>query len=405
MDNIAVVGGGFTGIVAAKALDARNVTIFEAAKGLGGILRDISCGEGQYLSGCQYLSSDGSWTKYFKEYEADLLYEFNHTYGSYTDIFGEISVSDKVAMPVFDGFVDVDSADLAGVKSLKDRLYLYPPQIESPMSDWFTHIGVDVARVHHSAAMGFQASRIYPRKVEALTYSIKCAEPGKDYLYGLPRETLGIPHISAKLPQRGYNHLCDQVQHELGASLQLESTVRLARSGKKISLSAQGLEHVPDLIVWTVNPVPLFRELLSYKLDSLRHTADILVGPVLNPVERPFYIQVFSKYSRIMRLFFYNIDGRGAYTIEKAHDKESDSDVLRSAQLIAEKFCEYQLGRPSARRKNFRYFAFSVNDADVLNQFESASNFDNLITPSFLSYGRDERVDSVLASLTEQKIL
>lgn len=405
MDGIAVVGGGFTGIVAAKALKAENVKIFEAASGLGGVLTDISCNEGEYFSGCQYLSTDGSWEKYFDTAAGAGLYEFEHAYGSYTDIFGEVSISEKVAMPIFDGLVDIGSTRLAGVQSLKDRLALYPAQIKNPVSAWFTYIGIDIEKVHHSAAIGFQASRVYPRKVEALARSVKKAEPEKDYLYGLPREILGKSRIRAKLPWRGYNHFCEGIRRELGDAVKLSSTVRLSKYGNKIALTVKGQEYIPDLVVWTVNPVPLFRELLSSKLDSICHVAEVLVGPVSKPVKSPFYIQVFSKNSRIMRLFFYNIDNRGAYTIEKAHDRQPDHEVIMAAQSIAKKFCEYRLGNPSARKKNNRYFAYSVDDALSINRFDKASHLENLITPNFLSYARDERVESVLASLSARGVL
>ncbi|MBM4231483.1 MAG: FAD-dependent oxidoreductase, partial [Gammaproteobacteria bacterium] len=79
---IAVVGGGFTGCMAALHASARGarVSLFEAADHLGGVLREVKFGERAFFNNCQYLSAD------LVEDEPWMsgLEMFPHEYGSLT---------------------------------------------------------------------------------------------------------------------------------------------------------------------------------------------------------------------------------------------------------------------------------------------------------------------------------
>ena len=159
MTEISIVGGGITGLAVAYSAN-KPVSVFEASSKLGGILRDLNSNGYSFFSACQYLNGGTSWLHRMGLYRG--LFEFDHSYGSYTDIFGKKVISDSFAGPIYDD-LELDygiSESLLGA-SLANRCDLFPTAISSSLKKWFTHIGVDINVTHHSAIAGFQASRIY----------------------------------------------------------------------------------------------------------------------------------------------------------------------------------------------------------------------------------------------------
>ena len=95
---IAIVGAGSVGISAKYILNRKQIdsTLYEATNDIGGLLRDITFEGRNFFAGCQYYTN--------KEISYELmpkvgLKSFAYTYGSYTDIFDEISVSTEFVGP------------------------------------------------------------------------------------------------------------------------------------------------------------------------------------------------------------------------------------------------------------------------------------------------------------------
>ena len=331
------------------------------------------------------------------------LYQFDHIYASYTDLFGKKTISDSFAGPVYEGSaLNYDNSELFSVTSLAERCDLYPSKISSPLKNWFRYIGVDVDITHNSAITGFQASRIYLVGQEKRITELKEKNSLADLIYGLPRNVIGLSSIKSFLPGKGFNNLFDDLLcHNQNVKCEKSLTVNCEILNDRISLKTKKGIFQPDLVIWTSDPTKLVSKALGIKLDSQKFLAEVLVGFLDSPVEFPFYTQVYSLESRVLRIYFYNIEGRGCFTIEKALDDQITSDVVEFCQTVIANFSNKEIKRVVLRKRNVRYFAYTIDDHKNLSRLQSQSFIKNLITPDYLSYGRDQKIESIMNQLHE----
>jgi hypothetical protein len=393
MNKVSIVGGGLTGVVAAAYLETCRVSLYEATKKLGGVLKDQSVNLDNYFGACHYFDESSAWFDQLKL--TDDFYKFTHTYGSYTDLFGHQTVSTDFPGPVFHGRVSVTTIDHASFSSLEDRLSAYPKAIEVPLLQWFRQIGIDTAITHHSASEGFQASRIYCSDMEEEISTLKRVSKISDLIYAIPHRRF----ISSLLPARGFSNFFEQVERKFSGSLLLSTACRPVISGRRIFLKNQETIFSPDLVIWTANPVWLIKMVTGESLDSLKHYAEILVGQLAKPVGAPFYVQVYSNQNSILRIFVYNLNGKGCFTIEKAYDQMKTADLLINAQSILMNFGAYAIVNCTARMRSTRYFMYSVRDQQLIHDFQVSNHIENLIVPDFLEFSRNKKIESVVARL------
>jgi len=398
MSEISIVGGGITGLAVAYLAD-KPVNVFEASKNLGGILRDLHSERHSFFSACQYLNGQSSWL-----HRAGLdktLYEFDHIYASYTDLFGKKTISETFAGPVYEGLdLNHSSYELFLGTSLADRCDLYPLEISSSLKEWFRYIGVNVDITHHSAITGFQASRIYVLGQEKKMTELKAKNTLADTIYGLPRNVLDMPSIKSFLPERGFSNLFDNfLNQNQKIRFKKNVTVNCEIFNNRLVLKTKIGSFEPYLVVWTADPTKLVSKAFGIKLNSQRFSAEVLVGFLDSSVDSPFYIQIYSVESRVMRIYLYNIEGRGCFTIEKAFDDQITGDVVEFCQTVIACFSNKKIKNVAIRKKNDRYFAYTIKDHCVLSALRSQRHIKNLITPDYLSYGRDQKIDSVMSQL------
>lgn len=399
MNDITIVGGGFTGIATALNINNKRIKLYEASNQLGGILRDHTNLNDIFFSSCQYLDANSLLLNKLQLTED--FYKFEHRYGSYTDIFGKITISKNFAGPVYTGFLDSNLIKNTKFTNLKERLMSYPTQISNPLLNWFKSIGVDSIKTHHSAISGFQADRIYCAGIHEKIFNLKSSSIIADQLYGLPREYINKKKIYSLLPLNGFNKYFDYLEKNLSITLNMKKIAKPFRVGNKVHIGNKDYKECPNLLVWTANPSPLFKELFNVKLDSMRHYAETLTGYIDRKVEIPFYIQVFSSQTSILRIYVYNINGKGCFSIEKAFDKISDNLVMENAQSIINNFFSYNFSNIISRVRSTRYFVYSVNDFKLLKYYQDNSDIDNLIFANFLEYGRNEKVKSILDQMND----
>lgn len=400
MTEIAIVGGGITGLAVAHLVN-QSVNVFEATKNLGGILRDLNSEGHSFFSACQLLNEGSSW---LNQMGLDkILYHFDHIYGSYTDIFGKKTISESFAGPVYEG-LDLNYSD-SGVfsgTSLADRCDLYPLEISSSLKNWFRHIGVDVDITHHSAITGFQASRIHALGQEEKIAELKEKNTLADSIYGLPRNVIGLPSIKSFIPEKGFNDLFDNfLSQNQNITIRKNLTVNCEILNNRLVLKTKSGVFEPDLVIWTADPTKLVSTAFGEKLDSQKFSAEVLVGYLDSAVDFPFYIQVYSVESRVLRIYLYNIDGRGCFTIEKAFDDQITCGVIEFCQTVVANFSSKKIKNVVIRKRNIRYFAYTIKDHKTLSRLQSQEHISNLITPDYFSYGRDQKIDSVLSQLHE----
>lgn len=400
MSEISIVGGGITGLAAAY-LANKSVNVFEASKNMGGILRDLNCEGHSFFSGCQYFNGESSWLLQMGLDET--LYEFDHIYASYTDLFGKKTISDSFAGPVYEGLdLNYGNSELFCGTSVADRCDLYPLEISNPLKEWFKYIGVDLDITHHSAVTGFQASRIYILGQEEKTIELKEKNALADMIYGLPRNVLGLSPIKSFLPQKGFNNLFDDFlvkTQKRNIKFQKNLTVNCEILDNRLVLKTKRGVFEPELVIWTADPTKLVSKAFGAKLDSQKFSAEVLVGYLDASVDSPFYIQVYSVESRVIRIYLYNIEGRGCFTIEKAFDDQITCDVIEFCQTVIANFSNKKIKNVVVRKRNIRYFAYTIKDHGVLCSLWSQEHIKNLITPDYLIYGRDQKIDSIMNQL------
>lgn len=398
MSDITIVGGGFTGVATALNLNNKKIKLYEASKRLGGVLRDKTNFKDIFYSSCQYFDANSSLLKNLKL--TDDFYKFEHSYGSYTDLFGKISISKNFAGPVYNDVLEKNLIKNTKFTNLKERLMSYPTQISNPLFEWFKSIGVDTLNAHHSAVSGFQADRVYCPNIHEKISKIKSRSIVADQLYGLPRENINKKKIYSLLPANGFNKYFDYLEKNLAITLNMKKIVKPFRVGNKVHIGNKDYEECPNLLVWTANPTPLFKELFNVNLDSMKHYAETLTGYLDKKVENPFYVQVFSCKTSILRIYIYNINNKGCFSIEKALDKISDNQVMEKAQSIINNFFSYNFSKIIFRVRSTRYFVYSVKDFKLIKYYQDNSDIDNLIFTNFLEYGRNEKVKSILDQLS-----
>jgi len=119
--NIAVVGAGFTGCMAALHAARRGaaVTLYETAPQIGGVLRDVDVEGQRYFNGCQYLREPALAELGLTEG----LVKFPHEYGSLTALGQPPRLLDDCAQPALDGEADIQPGPIEG--TALERLQAY----------------------------------------------------------------------------------------------------------------------------------------------------------------------------------------------------------------------------------------------------------------------------------------
>ena len=397
MKDIIIVGGGYTGIAIKGYFKSKDIKIYEASNKIGGILKDFQISNNFFFQSCQYFNSN-SFSANKLELTGD-FYKFDHNYGSYTDIFGEKIICKNFAGPVYPGSINIKPIKTKNFKSLKDRINIYPTEISFFLSQWFKKIGVNIEEAHHTVGAGFQASRIYCVDMIEKIKSIKKSSNIADQLYGLPRNNINLNKLQSLLPVSGFNKYFEHLENLWKENIKLKTICKPIKFNNKVYLKYGDKSECPNMTIWTANPTPLFKQIFDVKLDSNKHHAETLFGFLDKEIARPFYIQVFSQYSNILRIYIYNINNRGCYTIEKAFDDTDDRTVVRQAQKIISNFFSVKLLKNLARNRSLRYFVYTVRDYELINYYRKNNNIDNLIFTNFLSYGRDDKVKSIIQKL------
>lgn len=386
-----IIGGGSTGI-AALNLSRNKSALFEASSKLGGILKDHYLGEDKvFFKSCQYLDANATWLDGANRFNAG-LYKFRHLYGSYTDLFGESTFSSDFAGPIFNKKIEPFTQQLSDLASISDRIELYGEQISEPLKIWFKNLGVDVTTTHHSGIEGFQCSRISTQKnMEALN-ALKSTNNVVDLLWGLPRSYLKLEDLYSYLPSNGYSALFNKGNM---SGVNLDAIIKPVFDNGKIYLYSGEKLILYNSVLWTSDPSPLIQQISKHKLDSSRFRTESVFGFLDEPVKNPFYIQTYSLYSLVTRVFVYNINGKGCFTIEKGHDLEGSDQIKLFANELLERFGFPTINEILGRRSEVRFFAYSIADYKFIRNFRTMHGVDNLFLPDFLCYGRESKIRSI----------
>lgn len=394
---IAIIGAGSVGISVKYFLNKKQIDsmLYEATNNIGGILRDISFEGMNYFAGCQYFTNKEIAYEFMPKAG---LRNFAYTYGSYTDIFDEISVSTEFAGPTIKKQIelntpkDVRSLDI----SIEEKLREYPPFIEFALQNWLAGIGINSSQMHQSSLLGLGATRVYlPNQVEDVQIMRRGSSNASDF-YGLLYSNYSQDDFFS-VPFDGFNSFLDSnVLPEIIKETDTNVSVKVEANKTGFRLRGNKSLKPYDKIIWTGNPNPILKCLNLPKLDSHNLKCKILVGKINIPIDKPFYIQVFSKKSNILRIYLYKIKDKSCFTIEKIEDLELPDDTVKFATDILASFGIITLLELKTVKKQNRYILHTLDDYKSLMALNQILSSTNLIPAGWHLYGRDSKIGFVL---------
>ncbi len=395
-----VVGGGITGVASAmQAIKKDKVTIYEISDTLGGILKDHVNNKEVYFNSCQYINSENDWSQLLLEELSDEFIEFNHTYGSYTDIYGYEKISKEFAGITLETSNSIELSD-SPTNSLYDRLSIYPKEIGLPIINWLERMKINPKIISSDGAIGLQLSRIFiDNRIEEMVNK-KLESNIYDDMYGLPRKIINIPISTCFLPKNGYSRLFKKIDNFLknnGINILYNSPVIPLWADKSLSLKIKDNHEKADTIIWTCNPTALIKFYNKKKIDSIRVKMNVIVADLDCSSIAPYYIQVYSKKINITRIFVYQINNKPKITIECLDEDRITEEIINFAQLILHKHdINIKINTDtSSIFQQQRYFLTSLRDKKIFNDFYKRTEDTNLICGKWDSYGRDEKINYV----------
>jgi glycine/D-amino acid oxidase-like deaminating enzyme len=394
---VAVVGGGFTGCMAALhcARQGHEVSLWEAGARLGGVLLDAEAGGDLYFNGCQYLRQGVvdrlGWT--------DAFQAFPHEYGGVTALDDSgARILDDCAQPALGGPAQLASAPPIH-QTARQRLEAYGPHAPDLLA-WAQRFG-DLERLDWRCLIPMQLSRLHFPD-DARVPALKAESQRADALLAVPRRMRGAVAERAWLPKDGYSHLfmrMDRALREQGVSVHLNAPVTPAAEPGRATFRCRTQAISADATVWTANPLPLFRRLYGIRLDTPAVAMQLLVGD-LDPKSRlqvplPYYWQVFDRDSSVVRLYVYKLGGVLRYSAETV-DTGDEISAWRDLERVLQ---QTGLGRPHRRAglvKQRRHVHFSPQEFRVLEDLTPDLLQRGVVPGAWQHYGREEKVDTIL---------
>lgn len=397
---IAVIGGGFTGCMAAlqSARNGHEVTLLESSESLGGVLREVESAGSLYFNGCQYLNQRSvdrlEWS--------DGLTEFSHEYGNVTSLGNErIRVLDDCAQPSLEGKVQLCEEATINESALQ-RLQAYGSH--SPyLIDWAQSFG-DLAQLDWRCLIPMQLSRLHFPDDMAIP-RLKMENHRANELLALPRRLRGQAAEKAWLPNEGYTQFfarLEQCMLNSGVRIRLKSPAKPELDKGRVILRSRSETILTDSIVWTANPQPLLSRIYGVRLSTPAIPMKLLVGDLLKgvslPVSLPYYWQVFDRSSCVVRLYAYELGGElkfSAETFNTVDDANAWVDVQRMMHL-----CGLGDGHHlvSVVKQN-RFINFSQSELQAFERLTPEMLQQGVVPGGWQHYGREEKVKNILSTL------
>ena len=407
---VAIIGGGITGCVAAlyAAKKGHKVILLEKSNSLGGILRDAKNKNNIYFNACQYLSSNETWYKSLIKNNFDID-NFSHDKATYTKIFDEENFEKDIAGPVINQKLELEIKKnfKKNNKSLLDRLQLYPNSISINLKRWLENIGLKAENLSWDSGNGLAIGRIFPRKNLDLIKKNKKKSKLYDELVGLSRNEINYSDLHAALPKYGYNYFFSEFYKKLIESdviVHLSTPVKTIWKSSQVNIRYNNKEILPHKVIWTGNPTGLVKSFGLPLLESQHVKAKHFFYEFKGNLKNNIYIQNYSFSNLILRIFFYKLNKRNKITIETLSDKISSSDINKSLKFFIKKLnYNFDLKSNEFTEIQKKYIIISKKDNKILKTFIDRTKKTNLIHGNWLEYGRDNKINYVLKKIDEIK--
>lgn len=406
---VSIVGSGITGLSAALIFLKKNmdVEIFEKGDLEGGIIKDVIVGKKNYLSGCQYLSTDSFWYKNVPQKIKRLLRLEEIKYMSYCDLFNnKEKCLENFADVHVDRKVNLSKLKTKQIKTFYDKLSLFPQTISKVLENWSNRFQIDLKKLTpDSHRNGYTFSRIFLKKNNEIK-KLKITNKIFDDLYGIPR----AKSIDSKglLPVKGYNEFFKEFSKylkEKKIKINLKTPVAPIWKDNKIFLKSKGKLIKSDYVLWTGNPVSLIKGFNKNLLESANMKLRSMTFKVNGRISTDFYIQVYAKKSSILRLFVYKKNKSLFCSVECLNESEDIAKIRQDANMILKSFNKkiYLTGDKIFDIIQKRYSVLSTKDYKILKNFKKRILDTNLIPSPWESASGQTRLNILESTLKDIK--
>jgi hypothetical protein len=261
--------------------------------------------------------------------------------------------------------------------------------------DWQCSVPMQVPRVYFPEDSNVASLRMKDPRIEALTVI-----PRRIRLPSAPTET-------ALLPQDGYNFFFQNVRESLldsGCELRLNNPVKVVENGFDFALSSRGQVFSHDFTVWVSNPVQPLRKICGLRLSTPPTKMRVLFGELRGghcdnyPI--PYYWQIFSSRSPIVRVYIYRIRDHLRFTAE-AFDTPELSLVTESLQEIGLKIGIRGNFEILGNVRQNRYVNYTQSDRRAVEGATEMLLTRRIVPGAWLTYGREEKIREVSSTISE----
>jgi hypothetical protein len=414
MKKIILVGGGITNCVIALFLIEKNyeVEIYEKSSALGGVLRDFDFEGEKFLRGVQYLDLENDWFKKVKKFFEDELKIFDHTYGCHVNSLDIQTYTKNFSVPTFK---KIDISNIPNYKKNKlktasDRLSIYGKTEKDFLSKIMKRHGLDVNNLNFHAPGSIQMSRIASLDNEEEIFDLKKKDKFLDNFFAIPRGRIFKEKLFACLPHKGFNDFFEKfhkILHDLGVKVFLSTNINPEWQNNHLKLYSNDILIENDFIIWSGNPTKLIMNYSGNKLDSFYLKILQINANINGDIPENIYLQIFSEYTDISRIYFYKINNVNKISIECIYNKNDPTKILNEAEKILKGFdYEININKEKIFKKlDIRFNVVSLNDNLVISNFLKDTQFTNLINSPWLHYGRDKKISFLLSELKKKKII
>ena len=408
---IIIVGGGFTGVIAATYLcDHYEVSLYEGKEKLGGVLNDIHYYHDYFLKGCQYLDINTNWFKKLHPILQDELDIFDFSYHSYTEYKNEAISSNKFECPVFKRIEFKKYNDKNKNISLLDRFNYYNKDIAKYLKNLIEKFNINTNKFIFRNATNFQLDRI--TSIEQVN-EIEKLKKDKifDSIYALDSKKLNILYKTA-LPKNGYNVIFEKLTNHLkkkGVKIFCGKKIIPNWKNDKLKLNYDKKEIDNDYIIWTANPVALLYKYFKKPLDSQSIKIKQLDFNYKDNFLPNIYIQVFSTKTSIFRIFLYKFNGKQKISVECSQN--FDENIEKISKTIIDILLSFNINfvptnmKICGQSKYLRYDICTIRDFKLISKFRKLTVKSNLITSEWDTYGRENKINNLFHILKEKKII
>ena len=407
MKNVAIIGGGITGCVAALLLTKHNckINLYEKSNSLGGILKDYIQNDKVFFSGPQYIDS-ANWINDLYELHGfnKVLKKIEYVFGSYTDLFDNNGiVSNCYAHPITNNkFIKIK--DLKAI-SLYKRLKSYQEDINIPLIDWCNKFGNNLNILHNECHYAMQVGRIFFSKDKFKINKLKNKSKIADNLLGIPNK---IKYQSAYIPKNSFNEFFVMLRNHLlkkGVKFHQNEVVRIKDKEKKIYFGKNKINS--DYFVWACNPVPLVNYSGLGKLDNLTvkmvtHFFEIKLSKKL---KNDAYYQIFCKNKNLNRIYIYNIKNKIKLNVECFYVR-NDNEKKKLNKDVIKFLKKFGYSVKSAKyvgcKNELRHILVTINDNNIFKNLAAKRKFKKFIPGSWEIYGRQKKIDKINMEINQR---